>query len=310
MRPNLKRIFFGMLILGLILSACSTARQTGEPQPDKLKVLATTTLVADVVRHAGGPTVEVSALLPIGTDPHSFQPTPQDMARIADADLIFSNGAGLETFLEPMIQNAGSQAQVVPVSQGIQLLQSQDVHEAAGESTGGDPHTWFDPNNVLVWTENIQKKLSEVDPAHAQDYARSTQQYQQQLKELDRWISEQVAQVPPDQRLLVSDHVELTYFAKRYGFQELGAVIPGYSTLSEPSAQEIANLEDTIRKTGVKAIFVGKTVNPTLEQRVAQDTGAKIVYLYTGSLSGPDGPAATYLDFMHYDVSAIVSALK
>ena len=310
MRPGLTRIFFVMLILGLILSACGTSGQTGEPQPDKLMVLATTTIVADVVSHAGGPTVEVTALLPVGADPHSFQPTPQDVAKVARANVIFSNGAGLEAFLEPMIQNAGSQAQVVPVSQGIQLLQPQDVHEAAGESSAGDPHTWFDPNNVLVWTDHIQKKLSEVDPAHAQDYARSAQQYQQQLKELDHWISEQVAQVPPDQRVLVSDHVELTYFAKRYGFQELGAVVPGYSTLSEPSAQEVANLEDTIRKTGVKSIFVGKSVNPALEQRVAQDTGAKIVYLYTGSLSGPDGPAATYLDFMHYDVSAIVSALK
>ena len=141
-------------------------------------------------------------------------------------------------------------------------------------------------------------------------FAANAAAYKAELQGLDSWIRDEVATVPEASRKLVTDHTVFGYFADRYGFQQAGAVVPGYSTLSEPSAQEVASLEDTLRTLGVKAIFVGNTVNSSLSQRVADDTGIQVIPVYTGSLSDPGGPAATYLDYMRYNVDAFVGGLK
>ena len=322
-----------------MLAACATPTPTAAPQARKYRVLATTTIVGDVVSNIAGDAVELSVLLPVGADPHAFTPTPQDVAKVSQADVVFANGAGLEEFLEALLESAGAAQKVVAVSEGIPLLQgeahspaSEKEHaheaehteeamptkEASGEGepehehehAAGDPHTWFDPNLVMVWVENIAKTLSEKDPQNAAIYQKNAADYTAQLRELDQWIRQQVETIPPENRQLVTDHKAFGYFAERYGFTQVGAVLPGFSTLAEPSAQELAALEDAIRQQGVKAIFVGTTINPNLAQRVADDTGVKLVYLYTGSLSEKDGPASTYLDFMRYNVNAIVEALK
>jgi manganese/iron transport system substrate-binding protein len=306
--------FISLLVLLATLAACGRTSNLAATQPgtDKLKVVATTTIVGDVVKNVGGDNIQLQVLLPAGVDVHSFQPTPQDIARIASADLIFANGVGLEAFLQPMLQNAGSQARVVSVSDGVNILKAPDLPtgEATTGTAGGDPHTWFNPENVSIWTQNIASTLAQADPAHAETYTANAKKYQAQLKDLDSWIQGQVSQIPEASRQLVTDHDSFTYFADHYGFKLVGAVIPGYSSLSEPSAQDLASLEDTIRKLGVKSVFIGMTVNPALSERVAQDTGTRLVSLYTESLSKPDGPAPTYLDFMRYNVNAIVEALK
>jgi ABC-type Zn uptake system ZnuABC Zn-binding protein ZnuA len=303
-----------LLALMTILIACSgTPNPAGTPPGNgKLKVVATTTIVGDVVRNIGGEDIQLDVLLPAGVDVHSFQPTPQDIAKIAGADIIFANGVGLETFLQSMLQNAGSKAKVVSVSDGVKILKAPDLptSEATAASAGGDPHTWFNPDNVVVWTQNIANALSESDPAHAENYSANAQKYQAQLKDLDTWIRGQISQIPEGNRQLVTDHDSFTYFADHYGFKLVGAVIPGYSSLAEPSAQDLARLEDAIRKLGVKAVFVGQTANPALSERVTQDTGIQLVTLYGEALSKSDGPAPTYLDFMRYNVKAIVDVLK
>jgi len=134
--------------------------------------------------------------------------------------------------------------------------------------------------------------------------------YRRELTALDAWIVEQIAQIPAARRVLVTDHVVFGYFAAHYGLEQLGAVVPGYSTLAQPSAREMAALEDATRAYDVPAIFVGSTVNPALAQRVAEDTGMQLVFVYTGSLTAPDGDAATYLAYMRYNVTAVVEALK
>jgi len=284
---------------------------------EKLQVVATTSIVADVVQNVGGDLIDLTVLMPPGTDPHTFEPTPQDVVAVANAHVVFVNGAGLEVFLEPLLESAGvRKARVVPVSYGVELRESEGEHEETGapesghEHGGFDPHTWFDPHNVMVWVHNIEQALSALDPANARAYAANADAYQARLRDLDVWIREQVAQVPEANRKLVTDHTAFTYLAHRYGFEQAGAVVPGYSTLAAPSAQELAALEGIIRAFGVKAIFVGMTVNPDLARRIAQDTGIRLVFLYTGSLSEPGGPAGDYLSLMRYDVSAIVDALK
>jgi manganese/iron transport system substrate-binding protein len=303
---NLKHTTHFFLLITLLLSLATCTSPTNQPATG-LRVVATTTLVGDVIRNIGGEAIQLSVLLPVGSDPHSFQPTPQDAARLADADVVFINGAGLETFMQTLLQNSGSQAKVVDLSAGITLLQG-GVHDK--ESATGDPHVWTDPNNVMVWVQNAQQALSQLDPANASVYQANASAYNKQMVELDAWIQQQVSLVPAERRKLVMDHEILGYFAQRYGFEQVGAVIPGFNTLSEPSAQELAALEDAIHSLGVPAIFVSFDVSPALAQRVANDTNIKLVYIYSGSLSQPGGPADTYVNFTRYNVTAIVEALK
>lgn len=280
---------------------------------EKLQVVATTSIVADVVRNVGGDLIELTTLMPLGSDPHTFEPTPQDAAAVADAHVVFINGAGLELFLESLLQSMGSREKIVAVSQGIELRRLDEEHHEEHEEQGHgdvDPHVWFDPLNVLVWTGNIEQALSRLDPHHASAYAANSAAYQVKLRELDAWIQEQVAQVPATRRRLLTDHTVFGYFAARYGFEQVGTLFPGLSTLAQPSARELAALTEAIRAYDVKALFVGTTVNPSLARQVAEDSGRRLVFLYTGSLSAPDGPAADYLSLMRYDVAAIVEALK
>jgi ABC-type Zn uptake system ZnuABC Zn-binding protein ZnuA len=186
-----------------------------------------------------------------------------------------------------------------------------DEHEGEDHDHEGiDPHTWIDPNNVTVWVHNIEHKLSEADPGNAQAYAANAEAYEAELETLDAWIKEQVAQIPEENRKLVTDHTLFGYFADEYGFEQVGALIPSFSTLAEPTAQELAAIEDAISELNVKAIFVGNTVNPALAERVAEDAGTLLVFVYTGSLSEPNGEAPTYLEYMRYNTNAFVDALK
>jgi ABC-type Zn uptake system ZnuABC Zn-binding protein ZnuA len=257
-------------------------------------------------------------LLPEGSDPHTYQPTPQDLIKVTNADLILVNGVGLESFLDRLLENAGED-KVVSVSDGLTLRQLQTSHpEAEGQSegkaehpeTGFDPHVWFDPHNIKVWVDNIEREMSARSPDNAGAFAANAQAYQAELDALDAWIDKQVASIPLENRNLVTDHQNLGYFADRYGFEQVGAVIPSFSAAAEPSAEELAALEKTIQSLGVPAIFIGTTVSANLAQRVAADTGARLVPLYTDSLTAPDGEADSYLELMRYDVQAIVEALQ
>jgi manganese/iron transport system substrate-binding protein len=297
-RNVLLHLFLSFAVV-ISIVACGSAPATGKG----LKVVASTTLIGDVVREAGGDHINLSVLLPVGADPHTFEPRPQDMAALSEAQVVFINGLGLEEALKPALE-ANVKGKVVEVSQGIQALPFD------GEHSAGDPHTWMDPNNTIIWTRNIANALSQADPANADAYQANADAYVNKLKELDGWISQQVKQVPVDQRKLVTDHAVLAYFAKKYGFEQVGLVVPALSTNASPSAQELAALEDTIRTLGVKAIFVSKEVNPSTSEQIAQDTGVKLVPIYSGSLGEAGSGAETYLDWMRYNVNAIVEALK
>lgn len=305
-----KRILSLLVLFFVSLSLLACQPSSPEPNPetkDSLKVVATTTIVGDVVSNVGGDLIDLTILLPVGTDPHAFDPNPQDVAKISNADLVFANGAGLESFLENLLESAGANNKIIYVSEGVDLLKADEEKE--GEHNY-DPHVWTDPNNVIIWVDNIEKALSNADPENAETYHHNAEAYKQKLKDLDAWIREQVAQIPPENRNIVTDHLIFAYFARRYDFNQIGAIVSGYTTLAQPSAQELAALEDTIAQTGVRAILVGNTINPNLAERIAQDTNSKLVTIYTGSLSSEDEGASTYLDYVRYNVNAIVSALK
>ncbi len=302
----------------LLLTACGGAPVA---QGERLKVVASTTIVGDVISQVGGNLIELTVLFPPGADPHTFEPRPQDMAAISEADVIIINGLGLEEALESALE-ANATGLIVHASEGIDPLAfegeenellAEDSGENEGEEhhhEGGDPHTWTDPNNVIVWTQNIAAALAEVDPSHSDEYQANAEAYFTSLGELDAWIRIQIAQIPAERRKLVTDHLLYGYFAEEYGLEQVGALVGSFSTNASPSAQELAAFEDLIQAQDIPAIFVGKSVNPALAEQVAQDTGIKVVSLYTGSLSEPGGEADSYLKYMRYNVNAIVEALK
>jgi ABC-type Zn uptake system ZnuABC Zn-binding protein ZnuA len=278
---------------------------------ERLRVLATTSIVADVVAAVGGTRVEVSALVPPGVDPHAFEPTPQDVRSVAEAQVVFENGLGLERFLGDLVQSAGTGAPVISVSSSIEPLPA-GVH--AGEDAGTthaewDPHVWLDPQNVILWTNAIEAALTALDPPGAAEYARAAEDYRLDLRALDTEVEAQLAVIPQGQRRLVTDHEEFAYFARRYGFEIVGAVIPAPSAAAEPSARELAALEDAIRSTGVRAVFVSSVVTPALARQVAEDTGIRLVTLYVHSLSDSSGPAPSYLALMRLNARLIADAL-
>ncbi|MBX3015275.1 MAG: zinc ABC transporter substrate-binding protein [Caldilineaceae bacterium] len=305
---------------------------------EKLQVVASTSLVADVVAQIGGDQITLYALMGAGVDPHSYTPTPQDLRSLDDAQVVFINGLHLEENLTHLLANVN--APVVPVRVGVPTHEistdeehtdeehtdeehtdeeqaehadadhNAEAHAEAHHHEGADPHTWQRVGNVKIWVENIQRALRELDPAHADHYTAAATTYQAQLDALDAEIRTKVATIPTANRKLVTDHETFGYFAAEYGFTIVGALMPSLSTAAEPSAQSLAALQDQLAAEGVKAIFVGTTVNPRLAEQLAQDLGIQVVVLYSDALSAADGPAATYLDFMRYNLDAIVGALK
>jgi ABC-type Zn uptake system ZnuABC Zn-binding protein ZnuA len=265
----------------------------------KLRAVATTNLVGDAVARIGGDRIELTVLLTPGTDPHAYQLTPGDRQLLEEADVVFANGLGLEESMLPVLEELESRVAVVSVNVGVATLefgghadehgddehddeehgeeeQSEDEHveeeghaeEAHAEEErhheGGDPHTWQSVPNIIVWTQNIATVLSQLDPAQAESYAAAAAEYEAELETLEAELQALVAELPTDARKLVTDHSSLGYLADGYGFTVVGAVIPAISTVAAASAQELAALQDQINAEGVKAIFVGTTVNAQL----------------------------------------------
>ena len=297
------RLFVLWTLPILILSSCAAEpnSRSGKTAP---VVLASTTFLADITHNIAGDGVTVDSLLPVGVDPHSYQPTPQDVTKIAQSKLLIINGAEYEHFIEPLLENAGGEREVVEASAGLSpRTDAQSEH-------GVDPHLWLDPNNVIVYVENIREGLTHYDPDGAQTFQANADAYVAQLTELDAWITEQVSQIPPERRLLITNHESLNYFADRYGFTIVGTVIESFSTDASSSAQQMASLINHIKSSGAPAIFLDATDNPSLAQQIADETGVMVITdLYLESLT--DGsPAATYIDMMKHNVMRIVNALK
>lgn len=432
-----------------------------------LRVLASTTFLADITRNITGDRAEVEALLPIGADPHGYQAVPSDVAKIAESNVLILNGVEYEHFIEPLLENTGGERVVVEASAGLDVMQmaeeegedhspeahavelceqldgksadhevtagldaasavelhshseegaAEEEHEHEREITtvkltsqadgtfagyllfdseeeqgyafsspagtiavldkdgnaqevgqnleidcsgmtvgqvyklpageyvvylsgyaaesipfsaapmhahshegeeghthnheAGDPHMWLDPTRVITYVDNIRAGLTEADPAGADVYQANADAYVAQLSELDQWIAEQVQSIPAEKRMLVTNHEALGYFAARYGFEVVGAVIPSLSTEASPSAQQMAELVEQINAVHAPAIFLGEAENPNLAHQIAEDTGLQVVDdLYLETLTDGD-PAPTYIEMMKYDVSRMVEVLK
>ena len=392
----LVRASLSLLALLCALAACSIASGgAASESATTIRIVTTTNILADWAKNVGGDHVEVFSLVPAGADPHAFQPGAQDIARIADADLVLSVGLGLEeSWLKDLLQNAardpstimelaetvdpiefaGSHREEVEVIEELnhvvheveegkigpevalaeingllegaededygdedelpamalaivgkvddgQLEASEAIEaieeitsEGAGEHEDHghgiyDPHFWFDPLRVRVVVDNIAARLSALDPDRADAYRANAFAYDGRLDELHNWTEEQVSQIPEDRRLLVTSHDSLGYFADRYGFEVVGVIL-SITTEVEPSAEDLTDLVDKVRESEVTAVFGETTVSERLAAAVANESGATLVRLHSGSLGSKGSGAETYIEMSRTNVERIATALR
>ena len=289
--------------------AAPTPAMAGTATPT-VRVVVTTNIMADWIEKVGGGNVEVFSIVPLGADPHSFQPGAQDVAKIADADLVLSVGLGLEkSWLHELLENAaGDESAIVEIGRIVDPIEFAQAH--AGEvDMLKDPHFWFDPVRVKTVVNDIAARLAVIDPDRGDTYRANAASYNVKLDELHSWTEEQVEAVPEERRLLVTSHDSLGYFADLYGFEVVGVVF-GVSTETEPSAEDLVDLVDEVEKYGAPAVFGETTVSERLAGAVATESGAELIRLYSGSLGLEGSGAETYLEMVRTNVQRIVEALK
>jgi ABC-type Zn uptake system ZnuABC Zn-binding protein ZnuA len=303
-----KKISIALLLFALLLSACNPKMSAAPTLQDgRPRVLASTSILADIAQNVAGDRVKVDSLLPLGVDPHAYQPRPADAAKVAESTMLILNGANYEQVIQPILDNAGGQRLVIDASKGL------TPRSATGASDQGaaDPHFWLDPNLVIKYVENIRDGLSTADPEGASIYRANAEAYIKQLKDLDTWIQSQVDTLTPEKKDLVTNHEVLGYFADRYKFNIVGEVIPSLSSEASPSAQEMTVLVEKIRSSNAMAIFLDAMDNPKLAEQVAKEAGIKVINdLHLESLTPPDGVAPTYIDMMKYNTGRIVKTCK
>ena len=299
-----------LLAVLLALSGCSPDAPAVNADGDLIQIVATTSIIGDVVSNIVGDTAAVEVVLPAGTDPHDFAPSPQQVASINDADLVVANGLGLEESLTDIIESAASEGTpVLRVAEGVDPLPAS-VEGNEAEASTGDPHFWHDPDRMAEAIDLVVDELSALDDSV--DWASQAADYRDDVTRAGVAADEILSVVPAERRSLVTSHDSLDYFADRFGFEVVATVIPGGGTLAEPSGQEIADLVDTIDEAGVSAIFTDAT-NPTnLAETVATEAGREIsvVEIFNDSLGEPGSGAETYLEMILTNAGLVAEALS
>jgi zinc/manganese transport system substrate-binding protein len=266
---------------------------------DRLKVVASFSILGDFVKNVGGDRVAVSTLVGPNGDVHVYSPAPADAKKIADARLVVINGLGLEGWLPRLVQSSGSKAVIVTASDGIVPLKS-------GSAT--DPHAWQSVVNAKIYVANIRDALIAADPGDAQAFRANADRYLAKLDQLDRDVRKAMAEIPPARRKVISTHGAFGYFAAAYGMEFIAPL--GVSTDSEPSARDLADIITQIKAAKIPAVFVENISDPRLIQRISAETGAGIGgMLYSDSLTDEKGDAPTYIDMVRHNIKALNHAL-
>jgi ABC-type Zn uptake system ZnuABC Zn-binding protein ZnuA len=297
----------------LALPELEAAELSGRP----LQVVATTSVIGDVVGRVGGDAIQLTTLIGPGQDSHSYEPATQDLTRAADADVIFVNGWNLEERLVDNLATIAVDTPLVPVSANIAPLAfTEEARDGVEDHShnGAQPHTWFSVHNVKQWVENIEHVLSDLDPANIEIYERNAAIYLAELEELEAYAETRLATIPAGNRVLVTNHDSFGYFAHEYDFEVLGAVIPGVSTLAEPSANDLAELIAAMKDHDVCTIFTETSVSNSLAQTVAAELDnceqVQVLPLYTEAI-GPAGSGTdSYIGMFRANVDTIVQGLK
>ncbi len=296
----MNRRFF-LLCTSALLASSSLRAQT------RNAAVASTSILADLVKEVGGDRLDVTSLVGPGADSHVFQPSPADARRVAQAQALFINGLGLEGWLTRLVQASGGKARVVTVSKGVKPLRTAaDGHMHAHDV---DPHAWQDVANTKIYVANIRDALTASDPAGGAEYAQRASKYLKALDTLDAEIRTGVAAIPAERRRIITSHDAFGYFAKAYGLQFIAP--QGVSTESEASSRDVARIIRQIKAEKIPAIFLENISDPRLMNQIARETGAKVgARVFSDSLSDKDGPAPTYIAMMRHNLGAFVQALR
>lgn len=297
------RTVMAAALAGLLASSatgCATASDAEEPEAPR--VLTTFTVLADIAQAVAGDAITVESIVPIGAEIHGFEPSPRDIARAADADLIFDNGLGLEAWFEQFI--AQSDAARVTVSVGIEPI---DITEEADAGLP-NPHAWMSPLNAKIYADNIAAALADFDPPNAEGFAARSAAYGAQLQQVHDDLLERLAQVPAAQRSLVTCEGAFSYLARDAGLAE--HFIWAVNAERQATPRRVAGVIDHVREQNIPAVFCESTVSDAAMRQVISATDAAFGgVLYVDSLTGPDGPAPTYLDLIRHDTEVIARAL-
>lgn len=292
------------LLLALLMLVTSVPAAA---QPKPLEVIATFSILGDIVRNIGGEHVELRTLIGPGGDAHTFEPTPADGKALLNAALVFENGLAFEPWLDSLYRASRSRARRVVVSDGLDPLRAIEEGHRHGEF---DPHIWQDVSQAIHVAEVVRDALAAADPAHAEAYRANAAAYVATLQALDAWVFEAVAAIPEGRRKIVTPHNSFAYFARRYGFEVVGTALASFSTEAQPSAREIADLVRTIRAQQVPAIFPENVTHRALMESIAADAGVVLAPpLYSDALGPSGSPADTYVSLMTHNVRTLVAYL-
>lgn len=269
-----------------------------------IDVVTSFSILGDMVEQVGGDRVAVTTIVDANADTHVYEPKPADAAALARAQIFVVNGLGFEGWLERLVEATGYEGLVITASEGVQL---HDMDEDGEMVT--DPHAWQSLKNGILYVQNIAKGLCAVDAEGCPSYETNAATYEAALGALDAEVKSQIAEIPEDKRKVITTHDAFGYFGEAYGVTFLAP--EGISTDSEPSAAEVAGLIQQIRAEGVTALFIENMTDSRLIEQIARETGIEVGgELYADALSGPDGPAVSYLDLFRHNVGLLIPAMK
>lgn len=285
-------------ILIVLLSILSLSAY-GQEKP---KVLATASMIWDMAKNIGGGHLDIQCIVPIGGDPHLYDPTPKDAKMVAGAQLILKNGLTFEGWLDELIENSGTKAKNVLVTEGVHPIQSLTYQNAT------DPHAWMNVTNAYIYSKNIKDAFAALLPEHAGTFETNYQIYLKKLKELDAYIFEKIKSIPEEKRILITSHDAFQYYGRHYGIQ-LEAIL-GVSTDAEIQTSDITRLNEVIKTRKVPAVFIESTINPKLLKQLATDNGIVVGgELYADSIGDEESDAPTYIEMLKHNTDTIVKGL-
>lgn len=294
-------------LAGVMAFGCSLL-PTSAQAPEKLKVVATFSILGDLVRNVGGDRVEVTTLVGPNGDGHVYSPTPADARQMAKAKVVFANGLKFEGWIDRLVKSSGTKATRIEASRGIKALEEEEHgHDHGHDSL--DPHAWQNIGNAKIYVANIRDALIAADPDDKAAYEANAAAYLGKLDALETELKDLVARIPQERRRIITSHDAFRYFEAAYGIDFIAP--QGISTEAEASAKDVARIIQQIKREKITAVFVENVSDARLMERIAKETGARIgERVYSDALSEPSGPAGTYIDMMRHNIRAFSAALS
>jgi zinc/manganese transport system substrate-binding protein len=295
---TLKQTVYAVLVAASALGANSAAFAQ-----DKIPVIATFSILGDLVKNVGGDRIEVGTLVGPNSDTHVYEPTPADAKKVAAAKVVFINGLGLEGWITRLVKASGTEATTVTAANGIKTRKMEDEGHVVT-----DPHAWQSVANAKVYVANIRDRLIAADPAGKSAYQANASAYLAKLDALEAEVKNTIAKIPADRRRIITSHDAFGYFGAAYGIEFLAP--EGVSTEGAVSAKDVARIITQIKKQKIPAVFMENITDPRMMTQIAKESGSKIGgSLFSDALSDEKGPASSYIDMMHNNIRQLSTAL-